>query len=48
MHNLDNDGFISDDTIDAAGKYFEFQWNGDDANVGLMYDNDFVYQDIEP
>ena len=24
--NLDNDGFISDDTIDAAGKYFEFQW----------------------
>jgi hypothetical protein len=44
--NLDNDGFISSNTIDSAGQYFEFTWTGDDATVGLFYDSDFAYQDI--
>ena len=45
--NLDNDGFVTTQFVDAVGEYFEFTWSGGgDANFGLFSENDHDVSDL--
>lgn len=44
---FDNDGFVSTQTINEVGEYFEFTWSaGGDANFGLFSENDHDVSDL--
>ena len=42
-----NDGFVSTETISAAGEYFQFEWSAGDANVGLFSHQDHAVADLQ-
>ncbi|MDG1949444.1 MAG: hypothetical protein P8J32_01315, partial [bacterium] len=44
---FDNDGFVTTQTIDSIGEYFEFTWSsGGDVNFGLFSENDHDVSDL--